>query len=319
MLIAAAVFALTLAIVLGVYWAFVVRPEDADARALRKRLKTSRLPADLRPVIKERLRLSAVGPLEAILARFQDLLVPLSTLVLRSGLPITPGTVILSSIFLAFVGFLVAMSLTSMLWIGIAAASLLVLAPIAFLKHAVSKRVAQFEDLFPEAIDLMARALRAGHALTTALQMVAEEIPEPVASEFKLLFDRQNFGMSLPEAMRDFGARVPLVDARFFVTAVLTQRETGGNLSEVLDNLANVIRERFKVKRQVRVVSAHGRITGWVLGFLPPTLAVILFILSPDLIRLLVDDPLGRQMLGTAIVLQVVGVLIIRRIVDVEY
>jgi tight adherence protein B len=165
----------------------------------------------------------------------------------------------------------------------------------------------------------MARSLRAGHALTSALQLVGEEIQEPVGGEFRALFERQNFGMSLADALREFAARVPLVDARFFVTAVLIQRESGGNLSQVLDNLSSVIRERFKVKRQVRVMSAHGRITGWALGMLPPGLALILFAIAPDHISLLVTDPLGRQMLMAAVVLQVIGVLIIRRIVDVEF
>ena len=125
---------------------------------------------------------------------------------------------------------------------------------------------------FPEAIDLIARALRAGHALTTGLGMVADEIPAPVGQEFRRLYDEQNFGMSLPEAMRAMARRVPVLDARFFVTAVLTQREAGGNLSEVLDNLASVMRERFKMKRQVRVASAHGRISAWVLSCMPPAL-----------------------------------------------
>ena len=153
--------------------------------------------------------------------------------------------------------------------VGVLVGLLLSAAPIVYVRRAATKRVALFEEQFPEAVDLMARSLRAGHALTSALQMVGEEMQEPVGTEFRLLFDRQNFGMSLPDALKEFGNRIPLVDARFFVTAVLIQRESGGNLSQVLDNLASVIRERFKVKRQVRVMSAHGRITGWVLGCLP--------------------------------------------------
>jgi tight adherence protein B len=176
-----------------------------------------------------------------------------------------------------------------------------------------------FEEQFPEAIDLIARALRAGHALPTALQMVGEEIPDPVGGEFKQLFEQQNYGLSLTDALRNFGGRVPILDARFFVTAVQTQREMGGNLSEVLDKLSAVIRERFKVKRQVRAVSAHGRITGVVLGILPPAVAGILFILSPEHIRLLVDDPLGVYMVVSALILQAIGVLAIRKIVDVEF
>ena len=148
--------------------------------------------------------------------------------------------------------------------------------------------------------------------------MVADEIPDPVGTEFRLIHDRQNYGMPLAEALRDFGERVPLLDARFFVTAVLTQRESGGNLAEVLDNLSALIRERFKVKRQVRTVSAHGRITGWVLAFLAPTLAAILVIIAPEHMALMIQDPLGIQMIVGAMALQIIGVVAIRRIINIE-
>ena len=138
-----------------------------------------------------------------------------------------------------------------------------------FVRWKRTRRFGMFEEQFPEAIALMARALRAGHAFPTGIQMVADEIPAPVGAEFKLLYDRQNFGMPLGDALKGMAERVPILDARFFTTAVLTQRETGGNLSEILDNLATVIRDRFKVKRQVRAVTAHGRITGWILCGMP--------------------------------------------------
>ena len=180
-------------------------------------------------------------------------------------------------------------------------------------------RLRTFEEQFPEAIDLISRALRAGHAFTTGLGMVADEIPAPVGQEFRRLYDEQNFGMSLPDAMRAMAKRVPVLDARFFVTAVLTQRESGGNLSEVLDNLASVMRERFKLKRQIRVVSAHGRISAWVLSCLPPALAGVLFLLSPDFMRILWEDPLGVQLVMIAVALQIVGTFIISRLVRIEY
>ena len=144
-------------------------------------------------------------------------------------------------------------------------------------------------------------------------------MPDPVGTEFRLAYDRQNFGMPMPDALKALGERVPLLDARFFVTAVLTQRESGGNLSEVLDNLASVIRERFKVKRQVRVVTAHARITGWVLAMLPPALGIILTLLSPGHMSLLWTHPTGIKMVVVALILQVTGTLIIRKLVDVEY
>ena len=144
-------------------------------------------------------------------------------------------------------------------------------------------------------------------------------MPDPVGTEFRLLYERQNFGAPIDQALRSFAERVPLLDARFFVTAVLTQRESGGNLSEVLDNLATVIRERFRVKREVRVKSAHGRMTGWVLAGVPPSMALAMFITSPDVMRTLVTDPLGARMIMAGVVLQVAGTLIIRRLVRIDY
>jgi tight adherence protein B len=313
------VFVLVLAIVVGAYLLFVVRPEQTVERAVRTRLKGHRTRILHDSVVKARERLSVIGSLDSTLARTGDALAPLTTLVNQSGLKTTIGAVILASVFAATATIAVVSwfspSIVGTLLAGIAAAFI----PFWYVKHAAAKRLKVFEEQFPEAIDLIARALRAGHALPTALQMVSEEIPAPVGSEFRLLFDQQNFGMSLPEALRAFGNRIPLVDARFFVTAVLTQREMGGNLSEVLDKLAAVIRDRFKVKRQVRAVSAHGRITGAVLMALPPVVAGILFVISPAHIRLLVDDPLGVQMVIGGVVLQTIGIIAIRRILRVEY
>jgi tight adherence protein B len=149
--------------------------------------------------------------------------------------------------------------------------------------------------------------------------MVADELPQPIGAEFKLLYDQQNYGLPLPQALRNFAERIPLLDTRFFVTAVLTQRDAGGNLSEVLDNLASIIRDRFKLKRQVRVISAHGRITGWVLSALPTSLALFIAFTNPAKYRAFYTDPLGMQMIGFALALQIIGVIIIRKIVQIEY
>ena len=166
---------------------------------------------------------------------------------------------------------------------------------------------------------MIAVSLRAGHAFTTGLLMVAEEVPNPMGAEFRLLYDQQTYGKPVPDVLREFAERVPLLDARIFVTAVLTQRETGGNLAEVLDRLAALIRERFRVRRQVRALSAHGRITGWTLACLPPVLAILLYIIAPSHIRMLVDDPFGRMLTAGAICLQLIGMVAIRRIVNVEF
>jgi tight adherence protein B len=191
--------------------------------------------------------------------------------------------------------------------------------PYVLVRFSANRRIRQFEDQFPQAIDLIASALRAGHALTTGLSMVADEVPDPTGAEFRLVFDHQNYGMPLPDALKAFSKRVPLLDARFFITAVMTQREAGGNLAEVLDNLSALIRERSRIKRQVRVASAHGRITGWVLSLMPPALAGLLTFIAPAHMKNFIDDPLGVRLVILALVLQVVGMLAIRKIVDVEF
>jgi tight adherence protein B len=296
-----------------------VRPEEQASGVVRRRLKGSRPRIAKADIEKTDEPLSTLGPLEVVLRRWTGLSAPLQLMIEHAGIPLTVGKLVLLCVFCGTVTAAVIRLLTPYTLLALAAGIAVAAGPIVWVRFKAKKRLAVFEEQFPEAIDLVARALRAGHALPTALQMAGEEMADPVGSEFRFLFEQQNYGLSMTEALRSFGERVPLLDARFFVTAVQTQREMGGNLSEVLDKLSSVIRERFKVKRQVRAVSAHGRITGVVLGFLPPAVASVLFLLSPTHIRLLVDDPIGVYMVITALVLQVVGVLIIRKIVDVEY
>jgi tight adherence protein B len=226
---------------------------------------------------------------------------------------------LLSSLFLGSLVYLIVRFFLFSSPLAVAAAVVVALIPFIVLRHLRNRRLLKFEEQFPEAVDLLGRSLRAGHAFTTGVLMAAEEIPAPVGEEFKRLYDQQNFGMPLPDALHGFAARIPLIDARFFATAVLTQRETGGNLGEVLDNLAAVIRERFKVKRQVRVLTAHGRITGWILAGFPPALAAAMFFIAPEHMNLLVTDPLGIQMIVGALTLQIIGTMIIRKLVNIPY
>ncbi len=319
MTIAVASFVGVLAILLGAYWFFVVRPEGAEDRALKRRLDPSgaygRSTRD--SLLQRAVPLSTVPALERVLAQSSRIVVPLGRLVEQSGLRVTVGTLVMGSLLLALVGFAVVAQLVAG-WIALAISCLLATTPYIVVRRAATRRIAKFEEQFPEAIDLIARALRAGHALTTALGMVSEELADPVRSEFTLLHDRQNYGMPLPDALRSFGERIQSLDARFFVTAVLTQREAGGNLSEVLDNLSAVIRERFKLKRQVRTLSAHGRITGWILGVLPFAIGAALYVVAPDHISKLFIDPIGHLIVAGALALQVVGVAAIRKIVNIE-
>jgi tight adherence protein B len=190
--------------------------------------------------------------------------------------------------------------------------------PFFLLMRRRTLRMRRFEEQFPEALDLLSRAIRAGHAFTTAVGMVADEAPDPIGPEFKKTFDEQNFGLPLKEALGNLAQRVPLIDVHFFVTAVLIQRETGGNLSEILDNLSHVVRERFKILRQVRVYTAHGRLTGYVLMALPAALAVALFFINPAHMELLLNERMGQMMLLGAIVMQTIGYFWIRQVVKIE-
>jgi tight adherence protein B len=318
--IAIATFVLIFLIILGPYWLLIARPETQESVRLKDRLvdgkKKSLAVAGL---LRETERLSTVPLLHVLLTKASGLIRPMQETILQSGVRTTLGTVLLASGCLAGIAYLLVVRVTNQVPIGILAAMLLSTVPYLYVRRARTKRLYKFEEQFPEAIDLLARALRAGHALTTGLQMVGDELPEPIRGEFRQLYDQQSYGLPLPDALKSFARRVPLLDAKFFATALLTQREAGGNLAEVLDNLASIIRDRFRVKRQVRVVSAHGRITGWVLAALPPSLAIALAFLIPENYRKFYTDPIGIQMLVGAAVLQIIGTLIIRKIVNIEY
>jgi tight adherence protein B len=190
--------------------------------------------------------------------------------------------------------------------------------PYSFVSYRRQKRFEKIEELFPDAIDTVARAVRAGHAFTTALEMISNEGSEPLASEFRKLYEEQKFGMPVRDALMNLTERVPLVDIKFFVTAVMLQRETGGNLAEILDNLSYVIRERFKIQRQVRVHTAQGRLTMVLLMAMPPAVVTIIWMFSPDFVRPLFNDPIGHTLLVASIALQTIGYFVIRKIIKIQ-
>jgi len=319
-LIVGITFVIVLIVVVGTYWALAVLPEQRQQAAVLKRLKPSRSTRAARlGLLKDPMPLTDLKAFQAMFDRAGGVLGPLQRLIDQSGIKVTVDNVLVAAVIAATAGGTAGALLTRSLLGGLAGAALAGLVPFAYLKRARSNRIARFEELFPEAIDLVSRALRAGHSFVTGLAMVAEELPDPVGTEFQVLHDQQNFGLGLPTALRNFSTRVPIVDARFFVTAVLTQRDTGGNLSEILDNLSAVIRERFKVKRQVRVASAHARMTAMILAGMPPVLALAIFVMAPDNMKMLVTDPLGIRMVAGAIALQMVGTVIMRKIVNIEY
>ena len=190
--------------------------------------------------------------------------------------------------------------------------------PYMIVRQKRKKRLATMEEQFPESLDFLARSMRAGHAFSISLEMLGEEMADPLGQEFRALFNEQNLGAPLDIALRNFSTRVPLLDVRFFVTAVTIQRETGGNLAEILDNLAHVVRERFKILRQVRVHTAHGRFTGYVLLALPAFLAVALSWINPEFMSPLFHERMGQTMLIGGLVLQTIGFFWIRQVIKIE-
>src|SRR6202167_5431065 len=236
----------------------------------------------------------------------------------QAGMKYRAGNFLLLCVLCGTVLGLVATLYTHNPAIGWAALVIGAFLPYSVVSYSRQKRFEKFEALFPEAIDTLARAVRAGHAFTTALEMISNEISEPLASEFRKLYEEQKFGMPVRDALMNLTERVPLVDVKFFVTAVMLQRETGGNLAEILDNLSYVIRERFKIQRQVKVYTAQGRLTMVLLMTMPPAVVGILSVFAPDFVRPLFHDPIGHTLLVASLLLQTTGYFVIRRIIRIQ-
>ena len=318
MIAALMVFVLVVGIVLGVYYAARAIPKAMEERRLELRLH------DITPMLSDTdesvLKQEPSGPVPAVdrlLARSPGT-ASLSRLIAQSGVQTTPGTILLASLSSGLLTFAAMSIFVRTPFVAPVAAVAGLFFPLIWLMRKRSTRVAKFEEMFPDALDLMARAIRAGHAFQTSLGMVADELAAPVGPEFKKCFEQQNFGLPLREALNGLSDRMPLLDVRFFVTAVTIQRESGGNLSEILENLAHVVRERFKIRRQVRTHTAHGRFTGYVLLALPAFLAIALSRIAPDQMQLLFREPMGRMMLAGAIVLQTIGYFWIRQVIKIE-
>jgi tight adherence protein B len=190
--------------------------------------------------------------------------------------------------------------------------------PYFYVKHKRKKRMAKLEEQFPEALDFLSRSMRAGHAFSISMQMVGDEIADPLGQEFRTLFNEQNLGAPLDTALRNFNERVPLLDVRFFTSSVLLQKQTGGNLSEILNRLAYVIRERFRLKGQVRAASAHGRLTATILTVLPVATMLALLLVAPGYLQGMAADSDGKKLIAGAIIAQILGNFFIKRIINIK-
>ena len=307
---------------LGVFVVFsLLDQRSAQARLLRDRLATvekaaARQPSEELALLRDEM-LSEIPALDNLLRR-SSRISGLQTMLSQANLKMRAGNILILCVASgAAVGLVVllASGFPQFVWLGVILGALM---PYSYASYRRTKRFQQFEELFPQAIDTLARAVRAGHAFTTALELIANEIAEPVASEFRKLFEEQKFGLPVRDALINLTERVPLVDVKFFVTAVMLQRETGGNLAEILDNLSYVIRERFKIMRQVRVYTAQGRLTMMLLMGLPPIIVVTMLIMNPSFIHPLFADPMGHTLVVAGITLQTIGYFVIRKIIQIQ-
>jgi len=316
MLIAFLAFLVVTGVVAGLGFGALRLPGTLADRRMERRLReVSHREDDDRPT--SFIRDKKAGPLPA-LDRALGGSSSLSRLVEQSGVATTPSTIVLASLGLAVLLAAGTLIFVRQPFAWLVGGLVGLMLPYGFLRHRRNARMKRFEEQFPEALDLLSRAIRAGHAFQTAMGMCADELPAPVGIEFRKSFDQQNFGLPLKDALNELAERVPILDVKFFVTAVLIQRETGGNLAEILDNLAHVVRERFKILRQVRVHTAHGRFTGYVLLALPAALAVALMFINPEHMNLLFEEKIGQMMIVGCIVMQAVGFIWIKKIVKIE-
>jgi tight adherence protein B len=298
----------------------------ADQRSARARLIKERLanvqkaperdPNEELALLRDQ-QLSKIPALDTLLRRSERVSAIQESLA-QAGMKFRAGNFLILCLLCGGVAGFAALAWSRNPGIGWVALVIGMFLPYSFVSYRRQKRFEKIEELFPEAIDTLARAVRAGHAFTTALEMISNEVAEPLAGEFRKLYEEQKFGMPVRDALMNLTQRVPLVDIKFFVTAVMLQRETGGNLAEILDNLSYVIRERFKIQRQVRVHTAQGRLTMALLMAMPPAVVGIMLIMSPDFVKPLFSDPIGHALLVGSIALQTIGYFVIRKIIRIQ-
>jgi tight adherence protein B len=260
----------------------------------------------------------SIGPTPNLFAQFFDRFMNLDRLLKQANANLTVGRLLAVCVVLGVLGAIVGPAAgfhpASAPALGLVGAIL----PFFWLSFRRKRRFKKFASQLPDALDLIARALRSGHSLAAAFDLVGQEVVEPLGTEFMRVFEQQNLGIPLNEAMDDLTERVPNLDLKFFTTAIILQRQTGGDLAEILDKLSHLIRERFKILGQVQALTGEGRLSGVILLALPPLLFLAIYNLNHDYVMLLFEDPMGKKMLLGAIIMQVLGALVIRKIVNIK-
>lgn len=291
-----------------------------EARKMEKRLQALSGAHDSSAqshILKQRM-LSEIPALERVL-----LSLPrahrLDRFILQAGLDWTVSKLLLSCAALGVIGYVLVVTLGHQsLLSGMVVGAGMALLPLLYVSRSRSRRLAKIEQQLPEALDMVIRALRSGHAFSSGLKMIGEEMPEPVGGEFRIVHDEVNFGVSLQQALTNLSERIPITDLRYFVVAVLIQRESGGNLAEILGSLSGLIRERLKLLSRIRILSAEGRLSAWILGLLPFALAALFNVVNPEFMRPLWTDPIGIAIIKYLLVAMMIGVLILRKIIKIR-
>jgi tight adherence protein B len=318
-LLSVLVFIAVILLLEGLYlmWKTYKGPE---AKKIELRLKALSAAADgsaRSHLLRERM-LSELPPFQRFLLRLPRAH-QLDRVLLQANLNWTVAKLLLACVALGAVSFL---SMTALLHqpfvVGALAAGASAWLPLAYVQRRRSRRLARLEQQLPDALDLLGRALRAGHAFGAGLQMIGEEMAEPIAGEFRFVHDEVNFGVSLEQALANLSVRAPITDLRYFIVAVLIQRESGGNLTEVLANLSRLIRQRLKLFWHVRVLSAEGRMSAWLLSLMPFAIGGLMNVFNPEFMAPMWNDPLGVTIVRSMLISMACGVLMLRKIIRIR-
>jgi tight adherence protein B len=317
-LIGIGVFLLTLALIQGGYLV-LKKIQNLEKKAVLRRLRGIRSESYEKEIIDimRKSMLSEVPWLNRMLLSFRST-DRLNRLLEQSGTEYTLGVFVLLGIVMAAAGFLMGSWMTSNYSFSTLLALFLGAMPFFYIYVKKKKRMEKFQRQLPDALDLIARALKAGHAFTGGLKMVAEELGEPIGTEFEKTLHEINFGVGVPEALKNLPNRVDCPDLRFFIISVVIQRETGGNLAEVLSKIAYLIRERFKLQSRVKVLSAEGKLSAIILIAIPFVIALALAVLNPGYIKTLFLDPMGKGLVGFALVMMVIGIFVMKRMIQIK-
>ena len=318
------IFIAVLVAMLGAYLLFDRRMRRSDLDSIKSRLLgnssgTKKAKKQTAAVLMETDADRKKGLVEALLRRFQ-MGSRMQSMIEQSGLRWKVATLARLALTALVAGFLLAWYLLPppLNRVAFLTGPLFGILPVLYVLRKKKQRLHKFEGQVPEGLEFVARAMRAGHAFSVSLEMLHREFDDPLAGEFHRTFDEQNLGLPLDVALEKLAGRLPLLDGQFFVSAVLLQKRTGGNLAEVLEKLAVLIRERFKLRGRIRAISAHGRMTGAVLSLIPVAVGGIMFYVNPDYVMFFIHDATGHLMLGGAIGLQLLGYAFIKKIVSIE-